>query len=84
MYKFEFEYPIHSVGTYNNDLDMISERNCQIHPYPLMMTNIKLYNKMLDEKEMIKESIKYTTTHEACVINDLARPLDNGHGYVVK
>jgi hypothetical protein len=84
MYKFDFENPIRSVGVYNNDLDMISEQNCQIHPYPLMMSNIKLYNIMLNDDDMIKESIKYVTNHESCIINDLARPLDNGHGYAVR
>ena len=85
MYYFDFENPIcEMVGSYNNDFEMRSGMDCQIHAYPIQMTNIKLYNKYLSIEEAIKESIKYTTDHEACVINDLARPLDNGHGYSVR
>ena len=37
-----------------------------------------------DKQEAIKESVKYTTQHESCVINDLARKISSGHGYAVK
>jgi hypothetical protein len=57
---------------------------CQVHAYPLFLSNIKLYNRYLDYVETLKEMIKYTTTHENCVINDLARPISSGHGYDVK
>ena len=30
------------------------------------------------------ESVKYTTNHKNCVFNDLARPINSGHGYAVK
>ena len=49
-----------------------------------MLGNVKLYNKYMSIEESIKESIKYTTTDSRCVINDLARPINSGHGYVVK
>ena len=48
------------------------------------ITNIKYYNTYLDTTEAIKESIKYTTKHNNCIINDVARPLTDGHGYAVK
>ena len=48
------------------------------------MTNIKYYNRYLDKKTSIKESIKYTTTDDRCVINDLARKIYDGSGYDVK
>lgn len=85
MYKFGFDKPIcEKIGAYNNDFDIREGMICQIHAYPLNMTNIKYYNKYLDKVESVKESIKYTTQHENCVINDLARPIDDGHGYAVK
>lgn len=85
MYYFDFEHPVCEItGDYNNDLIMNDPRDCQIHAYPAQLTNIKYYNKYLETTEAIKESIKYATNHEACVINDLARPIDNGHGYVVR
>lgn len=85
MYYFDFDNPVYSITSeYNNDFDMRYEMDCQIHPYPIQITNIKLYNEYLNKQDCIKESIKYSTNHKSCIINDLARPLDNGHGYAVK
>ena len=85
MYWFEFETPIcELMSMYNNDYNMRDGLDCQIHSYPFFITNIKYYNKALDRQEAIKESIKYTTQHESCIINDLARPIAFEHGYAVK
>ena len=85
MYWFDFENPVcELMGIYNNDYDMREAMVCQIHSYPLFITNIKYYNKPLDKQEAIKESVKYTTQHDACVINDLARKINSGHGYAVR
>ena len=85
MYTFDFENPVcELVGIYNNDYNMTNGMECKIHSYPLFITNIKLYNKSLERQEAIKESLKYTTQHEACVINYLARHIHSSHGYVVK
>ena len=85
MYYFDVENPLcELVGCYNNDFIVKQAEPCQVHAYPLFMTNIKLYNKSLDIIESLKEMVKYTTTHENCVINDLARPISSGHGYDVK
>lgn len=85
MYWFDFENPVcELVGEYNNDYDMREPMNCQVHFYPASATNIKYYNRYLSQEEAIKESVKYTTTHDCCVINDVARPINSGHGYAVK
>lgn len=86
MYYFDFEHPVTELsGAYNNDFEMcVDGYECQIHPYPLQMTNIRLYDTYLDKQESIKESVKYVTNHKSCIINDLARALDSGHGYAVK
>lgn len=85
MYYFDFENPVYEgVNDYNNDYIQETEAPCQIHPYPVLMSNIKYYNTVLDNKTSIKECVKYTTTHENCVINDLARQVISGQGYVVK
>lgn len=85
MYYFDFENPLcEKSGIYNNDFDTNEGLLCQIHSYPVNLTNIKYYNIYLDDKESLKESIKYTTQHKSCIINDLARPIDSGHGYAVK
>lgn len=84
MYWFN-EGPTHSLtGMYNLDFETAKNMPCYIQPYPCMMTNIKLYNKDLGEDGAIRESIKYTTQHPACIINDLARPITSGHGYAVR
>lgn len=81
----DFEHPVcELVGNYNNDYDISIPQHCQIHAYPVKITNLKLYNRYMDKKDSIAESIKYVTKHENCVINDLARQLFSGHGYTVK
>ena len=85
MYWFDFENPVcELIGIYNNDYDIHKEMECKIHSFPLFITNIKYYNKALDKQEAIKESVKYTTQHDNCVINDLARKISSGHGYAVR
>ena len=85
MYWFDFENPLCTLtAEYNNDFDMDKPYPCKIHSYPLSITNVKYYNTYLDSVDVVKEMIKYTTTHEHCVINDLARPINSGHGYTVK
>ena len=85
MYWFSFDSPYYSnIGNYDTELNMSCELPCQVHAYPLQLTNIKYYNKYLDETEATTEAIKYTTNHKSCVFNDLARPINSGHGYAVK
>lgn len=85
MYWFDFENPVCSeVSNYDNELSCNSELPCQVHAYPLQLTNVKYYNSYLNDNEVIMEAVKYTTNHEACVFNDLARPLNSGHGYAIK
>jgi hypothetical protein len=72
------------MNIYNNDYDIQKPMTCQIHTYPLQITNIKYYDSYLDKEESIKESVKYTTQHKNCIINDLARHITSGYGYAVK
>lgn len=82
-YWFDFQNGVISSTPFNNDYIMDKKYKCYING-PVNITNIKYYNRFLDDKEVIKESIKYTTDNEKCVINDLARPITVGHGYSVK
>ena len=85
MYWFTFDNPKYSlVSDYDKELIVESPKPCQIHSYPVQMTNIKYYNIYLNDTDMVKEAIKYTTNHPACVFNDLARNILSGHGYTVK
>lgn len=100
MYWWDFENPvIHLVGDFGDcfsssffiqgddkkyNEDWTIEGPCQIQPYPLSMTNIKYYRGYMSDEDIFKECVKYTTNHEQCVINDLARPFTDGHGYAVK
>ncbi len=84
MYNFDFETPtISDVGIYNNDFRSNTQLECTLHG-PCSLTNIKYYNRYLSDKELIKESLKYTTQDERCIINDLARPITAGYGYEVR
>lgn len=85
MYWFDFENPVCTIiSNYDNNLSICNSLPCQVHSYPVQLTNIKYYNEYLEDNEAIKESIKYTTNHNNCVFNDLARPIISGHGYYVK
>lgn len=85
LYEFDFQNPkCEMVGIYNNDFHLESGMDCYITGYPVALANIKYYNIYLDNENAIKESVKYTTQHTNCVINDLARPIEEGHGYIVK
>ena len=85
MYWFDFENPIcNLVNNYDLELSHSVEAPCQVHAYPLQLTNIKYFNDYLSDTEMVNEAVKYTTNHKACVFNDLARPINSGHGYAVK
>ena len=84
MYRFDFSNDIFSVSEYNNDYRSKAPKEISVTAYPFSITNIKLYNKYLSNEESIKESVKYTTKSEFCVVNDLARPLDTGAGYSPK
>ena len=85
MYWFDFENPIcEKISIYNNDWVLRGPLPCKVHSYPLLITNIKYYDVYLDKVDSVKESVKYTTKHESCIINDLARPINSGHGYTVK
>ena len=84
MYSFDFENPVHQLTSiYNNDYNQ-QNIDVQLHTYPFLSTNFKVYNRTLSKEEQIKESIKYTTTHESCIVNDLARLIEEGFGYAVK
>lgn len=85
MYYFDFENPVcEQVVKYNNDLNQCKQQLCTISGGGFNMTNIKLFNRALDKETSIKESCKYTTTNEMCVINDVARPLTTGNGFSVR
>ena len=85
MYWFDFEQPLCSViEEFNFDLDIRTPQQCQVHSYPVQLTNIKYYNTYLDDETAFKESVRYTTDHENCVFNDVARHMNSGHGYAVK
>lgn len=84
-YSFDFENPEYEqTAPYNNDLNMKTGYPIKLTGYPVYLTNIKYFNTYLSQQDLIKECIKYTTTNPYCVINDLARPIDDGHGYMVK
>lgn len=85
MYWFDFENPLCSItSVYDNDLSSNAELPCQVHAYPLQLTNIKYYDSYLSDNDICIESIKYTTNNEHCVFNDTARKINSGHGYDVR
>lgn len=86
QYYFDTDTPICSETIdYNLDYEVAEDKKQQINltGYPLLITNLRWYNKPLGDN-YIKESLKYTTTHEDCVFNDVARPFTSGRGMNVR
>lgn len=84
MCWFDFENPLRSISAYNNDWTTSTPQKCSIMPWPVLMTNVKYYNRVLRDEELYKELVKYTTDDKRCVFADLARPVLDGHGYAVR
>ena len=84
MYIFDYENPINSVSSYNNDLSVTSMASMILSPAPYLITNIKLYSKYLAWGDAVKEVCKYTTNSPDCIINDLARPIEGEWGFAVR
>lgn len=84
MYMFDFNNPVCTLtGAYNNDYAQEAV-NVYLRPYPMAITNIRLYDCMLSENDAAKECIKYTTKNEHCVFNDVARPFEDEMGFEVR
>lgn len=80
--SFTIDYHSGTSNRYNNDWFINGE--CLVHGWPLALTNIKYYRGAMNDEDILKECMKYTTNNEQCIINDLARPLTDGHGYAVR
>ena len=85
MYEFDFSI-IEEKGSCTYDMDNESTKEAQIalSGFPFEITNLKIYNSYLSPENTIKESLKYTTTNKSCILNDVARPLNEGYGYSPK
>ena len=85
MYIFDFENPTYLLtGAYNNDFIAGHPVDVLAWPAPCILSNIKVYDKVLELNEAVKESIKYATKNESCVINDVARPFEDAFGFNVR
>ncbi len=73
-----------SVEAYNDDYSTECGVAAELHPYPVRIGYLKLYNTYLDNKRVAVEATKYSTTEDDCLINDLARPILSDHGYNVR
>lgn len=85
MYSFDFNNPICTqTKAYSNDYITNEPKPIILSPNPCRITNIRLYDIVLDYESSLRESIKYITSNEHCVFNDVARPIEAPHGYSVR
>jgi hypothetical protein len=84
MYWFNSKPCFSDMSLYNLDFQAKEKQECFIQAFPTYMTNIKLFDRDLGENDALKEAIKYTTQNKSCIINDLARHFNDGHGYSVR
>lgn len=82
---FDFENPICNISSeYNFDFSIEKLQDIILYSSNSSIYNVKVFNKYIDTTESVKESIKYTTNNEYCLVNDNCRPLFNNHGYPVR
>lgn len=85
MMRFDFNAPIFSeTSTYNNDFSTRRDSIVTLHPYGCAVCSFKLYNTYLSREEMFTEGIKYTTTDDRCIINDIVREITSTPGFNVR
>ena len=85
MYIFDFENATClQTGAYNNDFISQHPVPVILSPAPHIITNIKMYDSVLELNDIVKESIKYATKDTRCVINDVARPFEDTLGFLTK
>lgn len=77
---FTMEHVQTVVGVYCNDYSQNTPKNISIYPFPILITNFKVYKTHVPIEEMKYEMLKYSTKHEDILINDNCIPLDNGFG----
>lgn len=77
---YTFDYVGGATGVYNNDYSMSTPKEVAIFPYPVRLTNLKLYNTALDSETLKVEMLKYNTKHEGVVVNDNCIPFESGFG----
>lgn len=85
MYIFDFENATClQTNAYNNDFISQQPVPVVLSPAPHIVTNIKMYDSVLELNDIVKESIKYSTKDTRCVINDVARPFEDTLGFLTK
>ena len=85
MYIIDFEHPLCQLTKeYNHDFNQQEEQDIYLKPYSVLFTNFKLFNQALSEEESARESIKYTTKNDKCILNDVARPFEDAMGFSVR
>lgn len=82
MWKFDFNNPLYSsTSAYNNDYDIRKPVTIELVPGSCSVTNVKLYDCALDDQSIYKESLKYVTKNEHCVLNDVAHKIETPYGW---
>ena len=85
MYKFDFENPVYnSSSPYDNDYIIEEKTTIVLTPGTNIVSNLKIYDTNLDNGGASRESIKYLTSNEHCVLNDVSRTIEAPYGYSVR
>lgn len=86
MMRFNLTDPLFNETTgYNNDYSTRKQNVVSVYPCAgATIASFKLYNEYLDNETAIAEALKYTTTDERCIINDIVRDFMSSPGYYVR
>lgn len=84
MYQFDFEHGNNQTALYINTLDVREEEKIWLVPGGFKVYGCRMYNRAMDEDEMLSEFVRYVTKDDTLIFNDCARPTEGDHGYSVR
>ena len=83
MYQVQFN-GAHETKIYNIEYECKTPQEIILYASPLSIGYFKVFDTYMTKEEYVKEALKYGTTSEHCILNDVARPFEGSFGFEVK
>lgn len=84
MYQFDFANARVNTSLFNDELIVNGPANVRLCASPLDVRYFKLFDTYMPIDAIRAEACKYVTNNEHCVINDVARKIDDNVGFSVR
>ena len=83
MYQVQFN-GTHETKIYDMEYECKTPQEITLYASPLSIGYFKVFDTYMIKEEYVKEALKYGTTSEHCILNDVARPFEGSFGFEVK